>query len=256
MAKDIYKGKTICTISTKGGVGKTIFTINMAGLFSSIKKRVLLIDLDLTSGGIALTLNRPYEKSVYDMVEDLKNNMFDKFEDYVVRYNEYIDILPCPKDPRSASLIDVRFLDVILDRASYIYDVVLIDTNNNLSPVNLFIMDKVDKQLLLISNDPLNLKSTRSLLAIYKKLNIDNYYVILNDSFNPYKNYFSLYDIRSIINNNVDFTITSEFYVSNIDKYIMDGKIVTLDPAAPRVFNKAYSSMMMLATDLIKRGDK
>ena len=254
MAKDLEKGRTICIESTKGGVGKTIFTINMAGIYASINKKVLVIDLDLTSGDLAMCLNKPYEKSIYDLASDLKNNMFDDFNNYVLKYNEYIDCLPCPKDPRQASLIDIRYLDVILDRASYIYDIILIDTNHDMSKTNLYVMDKVDYQLLLVSNDPLNLKSTRTFLSILNKLNINNYKLILNSSFNPYKNYFSLYDIKSILKANIDYHLTSEFYIPNIDKYVMDGKIVTLDGSSARLFNKDYTNLMNLATELMKRG--
>lgn len=253
MAKDKDKNKTICIMSTKGGIGKTIFTINMAGIYASIKKRVLIIDLDLTSGAVAMALNKPYTKSIYDTIEDIKNNNFNSFQNYTVKYNEYIECLPCPIDPRQASLIDISFLDTILDRAAYEYDVVLIDTNHNLSSANLYIMDKVDKLLFMISNDPLSLKSTRSLIAILSKLEIDNYYVLLNNSFNPYKAYFSLYDIKSTIKHNIDYTLSSEFFIPNIDKLIMDGKIITLQSDTPRIFNKDYTSMVTLATEMIKR---
>ena len=50
------KGKIITVFSTKGGVGKTIFTINLC-TFHNLNKRVLIIDLDLYSGGISVSLN-------------------------------------------------------------------------------------------------------------------------------------------------------------------------------------------------------
>ena len=253
MAKDKDKNKTICIMSTKGGIGKTIFTINLAGVYSSIKKRVLIVDLDLTSGSVALALNKPYDRSIYDVTEDLKNNIFEKLSNYTQKYNDYIDCLPCPKDPRQSSFIDPKYIELILNRASYEYDIVLIDTNHDLSSTNLFIMDKVDELLFMISNDPLSLKSTRSLIAILDKLEIDNYHILLNNSFNPYKNYFSLYDIRSVIKHNVDYTLSNEFYITNIDKLIMDGQIITLQESTPRVFNKDYTSMITMATELMKR---
>ena len=37
------KGKIITVTSTKGGVGKTITTLNLAGVFSNLKKKVLVI---------------------------------------------------------------------------------------------------------------------------------------------------------------------------------------------------------------------
>lgn len=250
--ENLKVSKTICIASTKGGVGKTIFTLNMAGIFASLEKKVLIIDLDLTSGGIAMSLNKPYDKSIYDLTEDIKNNMFDKLDNYTLKYNKYIDCIACPKDPRKASLIDIRYIDLILNKASFTYDIVLIDTNHDLNATNLFTMDYVDKIIFLITNDPLNLKSTKSLLAILNNLNINNYRILLNNSFTPYKNYFSLYDMKNIIKANIDYTLSNAFYINDMDKYIMDGKIVTLESSSARVFNKDYTTMMTIAADILK----
>lgn len=36
----------------------------------------------------------------------------------------------------------------------------------------------------------------------------------------------SLYDIKEIINANIDYTISKNFYIKNIDKYTMAGEIL------------------------------
>ena len=51
-------GKSLCLFSGKGGVGKTILTLNLAAIYSQINKHVLIVDLDLSSGGIALATNK------------------------------------------------------------------------------------------------------------------------------------------------------------------------------------------------------
>ena len=252
----LRKSKSVLITSTKGGVGKTIFALNMAGIFSTIGRKVLIIDLDLTGGGIALALNKPYNKSIYEMSEDIKNNVFSEFEDYVLKYNKYIHAIACPKDPREASKIDLRYIDIIIDQASFIYDAILIDSSSTLSALNLFLMDKVDESIFVVNNDPLNLKSTRSMLAILKNMQIDNYKVLLNMSNNPYKDYFSLYDVKNILQSNIDYTLSSAFYVENIDKIIMAGELVTLNEDVARVYNKDYSSLMNIATDICAKGSE
>ena len=250
----LRKGKTVLITSTKGGTGKSIFALNLAGIYSTIDKKVLLLDLDLTSGILAMSLNKKYNKSIYEMSEDIKNNVFEDFSNYTLKYNKYIDCIPCPKDPRDASKIDLRYIDIIIDQASFIYDVILIDTSHTLNPINLYLMDKVDNILFVINNDPLNLKSTRSMISILNKMNINNYRVLLNSSNNPFKDYFSLYDLKSIIQANIDYTISSSFYIENIDKFIMSGNIVTISSDIARVYNKDYTTFMNIATDYLNQG--
>ena len=250
------KSKTVMIASTKGGVGKTIFTLDLAGIICTLEKKVLIVDLDLTSGGIALALNKSYNKSVYEMSEDLKNNVFEDFNNYVLRYNKYISVIACPKDPRDASKIDLRYLDMIIDQAGFLYDVILIDSNHDLGPTTLYLMDKVDEIIFMLNNDPFNLKSTRSIISILKNLGIDNYKVLLNNSNNPFKDYFSMYDIKKTIQANIDYTLSSEFFIENIDKIIMSGNIPTLLKDVPRVYQKDYSTLLTIAADITeKRGD-
>ena len=54
------KGKSLCISSSKGGVGKTFIVTSLAGIFASIEKKVLIIDFDLSGGGIAVSLNAPF----------------------------------------------------------------------------------------------------------------------------------------------------------------------------------------------------
>ena len=250
------KSKSLLITSTKGGVGKTIFTINLAGIISTIEKKVLIIDLDLTNGSIALALNKPYNKSIYEMSEDIKNNVFTDFDDYTLKYNNYISAIACPKDPRDASKIDLRYLDIIIDQAYFKYDAILIDSTHDLNPTNLYLMDKVDETMFLINNDPLCLKSTRSMVAILNNMGINNYKILLNNSNNPYKNYYSMFDIKKIIQANVDYTISNSFFIQDIDKMIVNSQIITLNDNVARIYNKDYASLMNIATSLIQGGDK
>ena len=118
-------GKSICVFSGKGGVGKTILTLNLAGIYKIIGKRVLIMDLDLSSGGISLATNKASEKNIYTLVDDYNNNRFHDFHDYVVKYTENIDILASTKDPRQASKIESKYIEIAIDKAEYLYDCLL-----------------------------------------------------------------------------------------------------------------------------------
>ncbi len=244
-------GKSLCLFSGKGGVGKTVLTLNLAAVYSQINKHVLIVDLDLSGGGIALATNKAFDKTIYNFVDDYNNNRFKDFNDYVVKYNDYIDIMPSPKDPRQASKIDSKYIEILLDKAMFHYDMVLIDTNHNLNELNLVVLDAADNILFVMENDPMDLKNIKSLLSIFKDLEKTNYKVLLNNSRDPFKKYFTLYDMKTIIKNNIDYEISSEFYLKNMDAYVMNGEIPMLQPKAPNIFNKDYTTMMNLAVNFL-----
>ncbi len=248
-------GKSLCIFSSKGGVGKTITTLNLAGVFEVMGKRILIVDLDLSGGQIALSLNKPYEKTIYNFAMDYMNNRYHSFLDYVTKYDDYIDFLACPKDPRQANKIASKYIEIMLDKAVYYYDIILIDTHHVLNETNLVLLDKTDSILFVMNNDPFDVKNMKSLVSIFKDLNKTNYKILLNNSRDPVKNYFSLYDLTSILKSDINYFISSEFYVKNIDEYIMNGQIITLHPKASSIFNKDFAVLMKLATDFVKEGE-
>ena len=89
----IKKGKSICITSMKGGVGKTITTLNLAGAYNLLNKKCIILDLDLGGGGIALSLNIEPKKNLYNVCYDMMNNSFKNISEYITRYNENIDII-------------------------------------------------------------------------------------------------------------------------------------------------------------------
>ncbi len=244
------KGKSICLFSAKGGVGKTTTALNLAGIYETLNKRVLIIDLDLSNGGVAVSLNKVPDKSIYNMVDDMDNSRYHSLGEYITKYDDFIDFLASPKDPRQAGKIDSKYLDIILNKAIYNYDVIIIDTNHVINEINLSVLEKVDKILFMVTNDPLDLKNMKSLLSIFRDLGIDNFKVLLNNSRDPFKNYFSLYDLKNILKSNIDYSLSNRFYIRNIDDYIINGKIITLDKKLENLYAKDFTTLVTLATDV------
>ena len=103
----------------------------------------------------------------------------------------------------------------------------------------------------------MDLKNMKSLLSIFRDLNKKNYKILLNNSRDPLKKYFTLFDMKNILKENIDYEITSEFYIKNMDAYVMNGSIITLDTKTPNVFNKDYTTLMKIAVDMLgkEKGD-
>lgn len=244
-------GKIITISSVKGGVGKTTMTLNLAGIYCELNKRVLIIDLDLYSGGIAVSLNVKNKKDIYTMIDSMANNRFTELKKYVTTYNKNIDVLACPKDPRMGAKVSGRYIPVIFDLAKKEYDVVLVDTYHILDEINLTALDYSYMTLFIITNDIVDLKNMKSLISIFKDTDKKNYLILLNNSRDIGKDYLSLYDIRTIIKNNIDYTLSKNYYIKNIDKYTISGEILTLNNSINLFHSKDINNMKKMALDLI-----
>lgn len=244
-------GKVISISSVKGGVGKTTILTNLAGIYCSLNKKVLIIDFDLYSGGVAVSLNIKNAKDIYMMIDSMSNNRFTELKNYVTTYNKNIDVLACPKDPREAFKVESRFIPIIFDLAKKEYDVVLVDSNHILDEINLTILDYVYMSLFVITNDVVDMKNMKSLVTIFKDTGKKNYLTVLNNSRDTGKDYLSLFDIRNIIKTNVDYTISKNYYVKNIDKYIIDGEILTLNKKINMFHQQDVNNLKRMALDLI-----
>lgn len=246
------KGKIITITSTKGGVGKTIALLNLAGTYEKLGYKTLVIDLDLYGGAIATYLNSNNDKTIFNLVEDLTNNRYNTIDEYLFSYSDKIDIIAAPKDPRMASKIDSKYIPLILRNVIYKYDVILIDTTHNLNEVNIVTLDNSDSILYMFTNDTFDLKNTKSFISIMKDIGNDNYYTILNESVHPERSNYSLFDIRNIIKSNVDFTISKSMYIRNIDKFILDGKILIFNKGLSFTDKREWEKLKVIANTLIK----
>lgn len=244
------KNKVISITSAKGGVGKTIFAINLLGVYSYLKKKVLLIDMDLSCGGSGVLLNLSKAKTIYNLFDDILNNRFKNSESYVYHYDEYVDVIPSCKDPRQGNKIDSKVLEQIVSIYKNNYDVILIDTTHVPISSTLVTLDFADLILFMVTDNIQDLKNSGSMLAILKENN-KKVKVILNNSYRYEKNYFSKFDIKSVLKNNIDYQLPNSMYINNINKYLMDGKIPVLNNKLSFNNEKDKNLLVKMAKSLI-----
>ena len=159
----------------------------------------------------------------------------------ITKYNNYIDVLPAPKDPRSVGKISSYYIENILKKLKYMYDVILIDTNHIIDDINLITFDNSDEILYVITSDLMDLRNMKTMIAIYNDMNLDNYHIVLNEAIS--KQSLDLYTINSFLGRNIDYILSNNSYIKNINKLIMNGKIATLE--------KGYQKETELFTKII-----
>ena len=165
--------------------------------------------------------------------------------------------MACPRDPRDVSKIEGRYLSKVFDLAKHDYDIVLVDTSHSLDEVCLMAMDAAYNTLFVITNDLVDIKNMKSMVSIFNEMDKKNYKIVLNNSRDTGKDYITLFDIRNMIKGNVDYTISRNFYIKNIDKYVLNGEILTLNKSINRFYSNDIKNMNKLALSLIEEaGDE
>ncbi len=244
----VKQAKVITVTSVKGGTGKTIFTLNLAGILSSKKIKTLIIDMDLHAGSIGASLNLNLDKDFYNLISDIMNHQFKSFDDYIKGYDDYIDILQAPKDPRNVAKIEIPYIDMVLKKLKYQYDVILIDTNHIIDKLNLITFDNSDNIIYLLNHDLMGLKNMKTMLAIYEDMNLKKYTLVVNDALNNSNIQNS--DIADYLGEKINYVIPNSFYVKNINKYLMNGKILTLEKQFKK--EKGYFILEKILDDILK----
>ena len=222
----VKKSKVITITSVKGGTGKSTFALCLAGAFSKKKIKTVILDLDLSSGVIAPSLNLKSFNDVYTLTDDMANGRFENLDKYISKYNEFIDVIPSTNDPRNTLKIYPEYIENLIKQLEYKYDAVIIDTNHVTSSINLSIFDISDIILYLISDDLMDLKNMKTMISIYEDMNVEKYKIVLNNSL---KKSLGNYEVKTVLEKDLDYIIPSSFYEKNIQKYVYNGKILTLE---------------------------
>ncbi len=90
----------------------------------------------------------------------------------------------------------------------------------------------------------------KTMASIYKDMSKHNYKIILNEA-RLNNTCYTTYDVKNIIGENIDYILPKNFYRKNIEDFVYDGKIMTLDKNVSR--SKGALVCKAIIDDIIKR---
>lgn len=169
-----HDAKILSFFSAKGGVGKSLLALNTALLINEkLGKKVLLVDLDLQFGDIALMMNKQNELTIKEMFDDSPIGSYDDIEPFLYKYKESCHMLFAPKDPESAEYISKDQVKTVLELVKTHYDVIVIDTGVNYNEITLNALDISDRVIIVTNLEVTGLKNTKMSLKVMQSLNYD-----------------------------------------------------------------------------------
>ena len=148
-------------LGPKGGTGKTLTSCNLAVALALAGQKVLIIDLDLQFGDVALCLGLPPEKTMYDLAVSGGSLDADKLHDYVMTHQTGVDVLLAPARPDQASAITIELLRDVLVVARGTYDFVIADTPPGFTAEVIATIDASSDLVMVGTLDSLSLKNTK-----------------------------------------------------------------------------------------------
>ena len=145
------RGKVIGFLSAKGGCGATTLACHVAWeLQNQTRKRVLLADLDLTSGLVGFLMKTPSSYSILDAVKNLSRLDESLWKALIVENRPNLSVIPAPASYSRWDHPDENQLKQILQFMRTQHDWIVLDLGRSLNSIATAVLDEID-QLFLVS---------------------------------------------------------------------------------------------------------
>jgi pilus assembly protein CpaE len=176
-------GRVLTFFSTKGGSGATTVVCNAAvSLAKTTGKSVLLLDLDLQLGELALFLGLKPKYTILDLLSNMHRADEALLKSFVIKHESGVHLLAGPDSPETEAMVGGEEIRRVIQLLRGHYDFVLIDMPNNYYDYVVATLDQADQMFLVCTADLPSLKNIQRSLAIFEKLGFakSRMHVILN----------------------------------------------------------------------------
>ena len=241
------RGRVVTVFSTKGGVGKTVLSINLAtALAKKWDKSVALLDLDLQFGDVGIMLGLEPKHTIHDAVQSFDRLDADMIRGFMVEHDSGLSALLAPIRPEEAESVTANRVARILDLLREIADIVVVDTSPAFSDVVLAALDRTDDLYVVTMMDVASIKNTRISLQKLAQLGYDHEMLRLVLNRADSKVFLRTDEVEEAVGAKIAAKIPSDLLVP---RSVNKGVPVVLD--APR--SDVARSILGIAQDLIDR---
>ncbi len=166
-------GAIFAVVSAKGGVGKSVFSPNFAlALLREMKKRVLLVDLDLGgAGSAALALGEANPKrALSDLAPLLASLNPGLLKGYLGPHPSGLTLLGAYHSLEEAAALTPEVIGRLLDILAQAYDLLVVDLGTGFNLETLACLERASGIFMLFTPDLLSINQTQRGLEILQRM--------------------------------------------------------------------------------------
>jgi chromosome partitioning protein len=170
---------TIAICNQKGGVGKTVTTVNLGIGLARMGKRVLLVDVD-AQGSLTASLGNPYPDQIEKTLATVLGHIIMDEQlipgEGIIHHEEGVDLLPANIELAGleTTLVNAMsrelFLREYLETVRADYDVILLDCCPSLGMLTINALASADKVVIPMQAHYLSIKGLEQLLRTISKV--------------------------------------------------------------------------------------
>jgi pilus assembly protein CpaE len=206
------RGEMIAVCSAKGGIGRTILTVNLAAAVYKKNISVSILDGDFQFGDVGLAMDLQASLTIKDAMESIKNLDEHSLPGYLSSHESGVKVLPAPERPEFADLITKENVNLILDKMLVMFDYVFVDTGVGFNDHTLNFVEKADQILLVTNLEMATLKNTKLMLETFEMLGLrEKVKVIINRA--TMESVISATDAAQILKEETPYYIPNDFQV-------------------------------------------
>ena len=230
LKRAIEKGSNtryIAISSGKGGVGKTLISINLAMIIGNTGKRVLIIDGDFGLSNVHIMLGLTPEKNLSDFINGKAS-----IDEIVFKINNNVSFISSGNGIQELVNLSSKDIIEILDRiheyAENNFDIIIFDTPPGIHNETLIITSSSDIPIVISTPEPTAVADAYALIKVLNtSMMLKDFYVLINKCSSKEEGLKIFNSINTVSQRFLDINLKYLGYITynkNIIRKIVDQK--------------------------------
>ncbi|MRH44319.1 AAA family ATPase [Aquibacillus halophilus] len=176
-----HLGKVIAVCSAKGGIGRTLISVNLAVALNKKNLNICIVDGDLQFGDISLAMDLQPSFTIKDVVDEIDQLDAGGVGSYLTDHSSGVKVLSAPDRPEYAELVTGNVLAKTVRILQQQFDYVIVDNGIGIQDQTVDLIEHSDQILMVTNLEMTALKNTKLMLETLGQLGIrDKVRLVIN----------------------------------------------------------------------------